>query len=254
MNIQTSTPSDKQPLVSDDLKTTSRVIADRFGKRHADVARSINDLIEGEAEWGARNFAQTPYVDPQNGQTYQMYEMSRDGYSMLVMGFTGKKAMEWKIKFLEAFNAMEAKLRTPPAPALDVNNPTALRGLALQLIEANQQYALEVEGMREDVAAHERLVKADGSLSITEAAKGLAMRPKDLFTWLSHNGWTYKRPGGSSWLGYQVKCNTGLLEHKATTVLRADGTEKVTEQVRVTAKGLDRLAKLIPGVAREIPE
>ncbi len=75
------------------------------------------------------------------------------------------------------------------------------------------------------------------------------MRPKELFDWLAHNGWIYKRAGGAAWLGYQDKCNRGLLEHKSTTVLRTDATEKITEQVRVTPKGLSALAKLIKPVS-----
>ena len=99
--------------------------------------------------------------------------------------------------------------------------------------------------MRDDVQALERLAKADGSLNVTEAAKNLQIRPKDLFDWLAHNGWTYKRAGSQGWLGYQTKCNQGLMEHKSTTVTRTDGSEKITEQVRITAKGLSVLAKLI---------
>lgn len=80
-------------------------------------------------------------------------------------------------------------------------------------------------------------------MKATEAAKNLGIRPKTLFDWLSQNGWIYKRAGGASWIGYQPKCNQGLLEHKTTTVSRADGSDKITEQVRITAKGLAVLAK-----------
>ena len=91
----------------------------------------------------------------------------------------------------------------------------------------------------------DRIAQADGSFCISNAAKLLQMRPKDLFLWLQENGWIYKRPGGASFLGYHSKTATSLLEHRITTVLRADGSEKVTEQVRVTAKGLTRLAALV---------
>lgn len=125
-----------------------------------------------------------------------------------------------------------------------------MRGLLLSYTEKVIALEAEVDGMREDVAAHERLTKADGSLNITGAAKTLGLRPKDLFQWLSHNGWIYKRPSGTAWLGFPAKCNQGLLEHKTTTTVRADGSEKITEQVRVTPKGLSRLAKIIHPTAR----
>lgn len=244
MNVPTNR-QDFNGLVSQSLKTSSKVIAESFGKRHDNVQRDIRNLIKENPEWGALNFEETPYLDQQNGQTYQMYEMTRDGYSMLVMGFTGKKAMEWKIKFLEAFNAMEEKLRANSTPA-SLSGPQLMAAALIEADSTIKRQTLEIEGMREDVEAHTRLVKAEGSLAITEAAKNLAMRPKDLFQWLSENGWIYKRPGTAYWLGYQDKCNRGYLMHKTTTVLRGDGSEKVTEQVRITAKGMDRLAKKIP--------
>jgi phage antirepressor YoqD-like protein len=136
-------------------------------------------------------------------------------------------------------------LKPSARPSTLLNSPAMMRGLLLSYTEKVLALESEVDSMRDDVAAHERLTKADGSLSITETAKALAMRPKDLFQWLSHNGWIYKRMNGPAWLGFQTKCNQGLLEHKTTTVLRADGSEKITEQVRVTPKGLSSLVKLI---------
>lgn len=100
--------------------------------------------------------------------------------------------------------------------------------------------------MSDDVAALDRIAKADGSLNITESAKALQVRPKDLFSYLNAHGWIYRRAGAEHWLGYQNRVQSGDLEHKVTTVLRADGSEKVTEQVRVTPQGLAKLAKLFP--------
>lgn len=138
------------------------------------------------------------------------------------------------------------------AAAQILESPAAMRSLLLTYTEKVIALQGQVEDMRDDVAAHERLTRADGSLNITEAAKNLGMRPRDLFDWLAHNGWIYKRPGAGAWLGYQTKCNQGLLEHKTTTVLRADGSEKITEQVRITAKGLATLARVIRPTARLI--
>lgn len=98
--------------------------------------------------------------------------------------------------------------------------------------------------------AYDRIAGTDGSLNVTEAAKALQVNPKDLFDWLSNNGWIYKRRGSPNWLGYQSHTTNGDLEHKVTTVLRSDGSEKITEQVRVTPRGLAKLAKLMPGRMR----
>ncbi|WP_035075936.1 Rha family transcriptional regulator [Maridesulfovibrio zosterae] len=95
-----------QPMVS------SLVVAELFEKRHDNVLQSINDL-EIPDDFNALNFQGVKYTDAK-GEKRPSFNMTRDGFSLLAMGFTGKKAMEWKIKFLEAFNAMEAKLTIPP--------------------------------------------------------------------------------------------------------------------------------------------
>lgn len=238
---------------------TSRDVAAFFGKNHRDVLRAIDSLIEdepalGEGEGGLRSFAHTPYLVEATGQRYRMYTMDRDGFTLLAMGFTGPKALKWKLRYIEAFNAMEKRLRD--APVVDASamlgDPAALRHILLGYTEKVIALEARVEELTEDSEALDRIARADGSLSITEAAKNLGVRPKDLFDWLKNNGWTYKRPGSAGWLGYQTKCNQGLLEHKSTTVLRGDGTEKITEQVRVTAKGLTTLAKVVKPVVREV--
>lgn len=98
---------------------SSRQIAESFEKNHRDVLKAIETL-----EGGLRKTSHTPmfykteYTHEQNGQTYPMYLMNRDGFSLLVMGFTGKAALEWKLKYIQAFNAMEKKLATPQMPKL----------------------------------------------------------------------------------------------------------------------------------------
>lgn len=98
---------------------SSRQIAESFEKNHRDVLKAIETL-----EGGLRKTSHTPmfykteYTHEQNGQTYPMYLMNRDGFSLLVMGFTGKAALEWKLKYIQAFNEMEKKLATPQMPKL----------------------------------------------------------------------------------------------------------------------------------------
>lgn len=257
INSAVPVAADRQPVVftrDGEVFATSRDVAAFFCKNHRDVMRAIDTLIEQEADLGVRNFAQTPYVEPTTGQTYRMYEMDRDGFTLLAMGFTGSKALKWKLRYIEAFKAMEAELRriVQEGPAIDLNDPAQLRGLLLNYSEKAEQLQRRVQELLPSQEALERIAKADGSLCITDAAKALQMRPKELFEWLRENGWIYKRAGAAHDLGYQSKTASGLLEHKVTTVLRADGSEKVTEQVRVTPKGLAKLAKLIQPTARLI--
>ena len=68
-------------LVAHNLRTYSRNIARDFEKEHSKVVRSIKQIINSKPEWGIANFGETPYVDPQNSQTYQMSEMTRHGFS-----------------------------------------------------------------------------------------------------------------------------------------------------------------------------
>ena len=133
-----------------------------------------------------------------------------------------------------------------PEPAFEI--PSTLAG-ALRLA-ANQ--AEQIETMRVDVEAHERLVKADGSLCFRDAAKALQARPIDLTRFFAQNGWTYRQGQNGPWLAYRSKIASGHLEHKVTTVDRSDGSEKVVTQCRVTPKGLSKLAKLLPPLITEV--
>ena len=91
--------------------TTSLKVAEIFGKRHSDVTRAI-ERLEIPEEISKRNFAHTPYTNQQNGQKYPMYTITRDGFTLLAMGFTGKAAMQFKIAYIQAFNEMERKLKS----------------------------------------------------------------------------------------------------------------------------------------------
>lgn len=94
--------------------TTSQIVAESFGKNHRDVLRSITTITESPAylERNQRNFALVDYLDAK-GERRPMYEMDRQGFEILAMGFTGEKALRWKFKYSDAFAAMEAELRNP---------------------------------------------------------------------------------------------------------------------------------------------
>ena len=98
------------------LVTTSRNVAEVFGKNHADVVRDVRNILSSlsntDKNWGISNFADTPYTNPQNGQTYSEYLITKDGLTLLVMGYTGPKAMQFKLAYINRFNEMEAQLQS----------------------------------------------------------------------------------------------------------------------------------------------
>jgi len=87
---------------------TSLQIAEHFGKEHKDVLKAIKNL-ELPEDFSQRNFAPSNYVDSR-GKNQPLHLMSRDGFSLLVMGFTGSEALSWKIRYINAFNSMEREL------------------------------------------------------------------------------------------------------------------------------------------------
>ena len=106
-------------LVNGIPTTTSQKVAETFGKNHKDVLRGITILqSKCPKEFTERNFAPSEYTD-NTGRKLPMYLLTRDGLTLLVMGYTGKEAMKFKLAYIEAFNCMERQLEAMrSAPAL----------------------------------------------------------------------------------------------------------------------------------------
>ena len=91
------------------IKTNSQIVADVFNKRHEQVLRKI-EFLDCPDEFSQHNFVLANYIDEQ-GKPRPMYEMTKDGWMFLVMGFTGEKAAQIKIAFINAFNAIATLLQ-----------------------------------------------------------------------------------------------------------------------------------------------
>jgi Rha family phage regulatory protein len=106
--------------------TTSLKVAETFGKRHADVLRAIESLNVPEEFW-ERNFALRNYEN--RGKLYPMYEITRQGFTILAMGFTGEKATSFQIAYIEAFDKMEAHIRQMQGKTLSEDEAAMLHQL-----------------------------------------------------------------------------------------------------------------------------
>ena len=114
------------------IYTTSRKVADHFGKPHKNVLRNVEELL---AELSDEAFSRLNF-EPRNytyktgkGQIREAveYHLSHDGFALLAMGFTGRKALRWKVDFLQAFRQMETDLAAANArylAALDAIRPS----------------------------------------------------------------------------------------------------------------------------------
>lgn len=85
--------------------TTSLLVAEKFNKRHDRVLRAIENLLGSLPKNGVSYFFRGTYKD-KSGKSNPMYYMTQDGFALLVMGFTGKEALSWKLKYIDAFNQM----------------------------------------------------------------------------------------------------------------------------------------------------
>ena len=133
--------------------TTSIAVAEYFHKQHKHVLDAIEKLkAECPPEFNEPNFRLVEYTDAK-GEKRPAYELTRDGFTLLVMGFTGQKALQWKLKYLEAFNRLEAKLmkreklraeramRQAPDPSSPALPAPATRELPAEVIRAMNRLA-----------------------------------------------------------------------------------------------------------------
>lgn len=136
--------------------TTSLQVADNFGKRHSDVLESVKNLVTENSV--AKYFSEGFYEN--RGKEYPLYYMNRDGFTLLAMSFTGKAALQFKLKYIEAFNQMEDHIKQQQ------QIPDTPRGLALLALAANEEASKRIDEI------DERLVDIEENKLITTEDKG----------------------------------------------------------------------------------
>lgn len=213
---------------------SSREIAELCDKRHDNVMRDIKTMLDA-LELSALRFEGSYLGD--NGKALACFHLPRDLTMTLITGYSIplRKRVIDRIAELERYQS---------SPEAALNDPAKLRHLLLENVEKVLALEATVSDLAPKAKSYEFLTRTDGTMCITDAAKALCVRPKDLFSWLQANKWIYRRAGNGHFVGFQSKIGQGVLDHRVEEVTRADGSTKITEQVRITAKGMAKLGEV----------
>ena len=219
-----------EPVVS------SREVAKNFGKEHKDTLESIRQILV--AENSATKFFHESSFE-YRGRQFPEYFMNRDGFTLLAMGFTGKAALEWKLKYIQAFNEMEKKLAQRPQLSRAELMAQALIAAHDELEHKDRQIAeLTPKGIFADAVSASKKSILVGELAKLLCQNGVQIGQNRLFVWMRERGYLIKDPKRSDYnMPTQRAVEQGLFEIKETTVVHSDGHTSINKTPKVTGKG-----------------
>jgi Rha family phage regulatory protein len=217
--------------------TTSLLVAQKFGKLHKDVLRAIDNVIAQTPEnQSRRNFAPSEYID-ESGKSNRMYIMTKDGFSAVVLGFTGEQAIRFRWEYIEAFNRMEKLLTSGISAALpNFNNPAeAARAWAqeyeqkqlarqnVQILEGqNELLTNEVKTLAPKAEYTDKILQSISTHTMTQVAKELGMSAIALERKLHEKGIIFKQSG--QWLLYAKYQDKGYTKARTHQYTHSDGS------------------------------
>lgn len=237
---------------------SSRQIADNFEKRHDHVMRDIDTIKKDVPNFGEMFFeTETPDT---YGRPQRTYLMNRDGFSLLVMGFTGKAALEWKLKYIAAFNEMERRIKqpqmTPAALREAILNPDTVIQLCQQikaereknarLTAENAKLTAANEIMQPKADYFDQQVAANQLTGLQETADGLRIPRRTFMSWLVEKKYLYRTPYNK--LVPNAEKNDGLFQLREydKNGKRISGT-----QTMVTPKGRETFRLMLFGAKKD---
>ena len=234
------------------IVTTSIHVAKIFEKEHKHVLDSIRNILENRSAENSADlvsmFIETTYTDKSNRQK-PMFLMNRDGFSLLAMGFTGEKALKFKLDFIKAFNEMEQQLQQPIQPKIPKtrlelakeNARIAIENVRLiEEIEEKEQLLLEANNTIQEqeplVNFANQVIADDETYTITDVWKliGSKMKQQDFFQKCRD-------------IGLITKSNHPVADAiRAGLIVKCMGTASTGYeyiQTRVTGKGIKRICE-----------
>ena len=232
------------------MYTTSKDIAEKFGKRHDHVLRDIKNLAT--QNWGAKSmFHESTYEN--RGKQYPMYLVTRDGFTLLVMGFTGPDALEWKMKYINAFNRMAEIIRNElntlkQQPQMPQRGTKEFLSLALldaqQIIEEQERKLLDAQPA---IVFHQAVAVTEDTILIRDFAKlvtqalrkngySITIGEKKLFSWLKEKGYLIKQKSNSLNMPTQKSIDMDLFRIKET-IIQGNSGPRINKTPKLTGKG-----------------
>lgn len=215
---------------------SSREVAKRFGKEHKHVLAAIRQILAAENS-ATKFFHETAFE--YRGQRFPEYLMNRDGFSLLAMGFTGKEAVQWKLKYIQAFNEMEKQLAQRPQLSRAELMAQALIAAHDELEHKDAQIAeLTPKGIFADAVSASKKSILVGELAKLLCQNGVQIGQNRLFSWMREHGYLIRDPKRSDYnMPTQRAVEMCLFEIKETTVVHSDGHTSINKTPKVTGKG-----------------
>ena len=210
---------------------SSRQIAENFGKEHKDTLESIRQILAAENSATKSMFYETTFEN--RGKQYPMYLMNRDGFTLLAMGFTGKAALEWKLKYIAAFNEMEKKLAEQPQLTRSQLIATALIAAHEELEEKDKRIA----ELTPDAEFARAVCIADNCRTATSIAKDYGLTAEKLNKLLYSQRVQYKDSDGQ-WVLYKPYQGKGYTKNrKGKAIQRSNGKTYIPNTTVWTVEG-----------------
>ena len=176
------------------------------------------------------------------GKEYPEYLLNRDGFSLLVMSFNNtRNVLEWKLKYIEAFNRMERML-TADTPSYQIADPIERAKVWIKEQEAKKALEGHIEELKPKALFADSVSASKTSILIGDLAKlikqnGHEIGQNRLFEYLRQNGYLIKARGTSYNMPTQRAMEQGLFEIKETVISHSDGHTTINKTPKVTGKG-----------------
>lgn len=219
--------------------TTSLNVSKTFGKQHKHVLESIQNIV-AENSAAKSFFALGSYKS--RGRKYKMYYMNKDGFTLLAMGFTGKKAMQFKMEYIQAFNQMEKVIQENNLDSYMIADPVKRAEKWIKEQEQTKLLAQQNEEMKPKALFADAVSSSKETILVGDLAKlakqnGIKIGALRLFAWLRDNGYLIKRKGSDHNMPTQRSMEMELFDIKETAITHSDGRTTVSKTPKVTGKG-----------------